>query len=130
MAKLLVTPFKGQHHPILKEFGEAPNAFLEIAQGDIGLLKVIMGIVDQDGDPLAQPPIQLIGNLFVGAFRHLSRIQGNGLTAFIEVHIKVGRLDIGPLHAPVLDLVLAIFGKQLSSTEEGGKDNKSMDTGT
>ena len=68
MTKLIVGTFERDHDPIFKKLRHTTNTLRHVLHGNVSLLKVIVGIVDNDGNTLPEFPVKIFGDLRVSFF--------------------------------------------------------------
>ena len=89
----------------MKSSGYAANAFGKIFADGIGLLKIIMRIIDEDGDALRN----IIAHGFLDARKRILGDLGAELSklvaAFVIINIEMRRLNIFPMEFLVLNLI-------------------------
>jgi len=77
-------------------------------------LKIVVRIINNDGNALSKIPVQMTGDLIVGFFSHSGSKLGKSLTSSIEIDIEMWRLQKRPVESPILNLVfpkeLGIYG--------------------
>ena len=106
--QLLVGPGEGKDDSLLEEIGDPARslAWLFAAQR-IGLLKVGLGGIENDGLALLVLMAENPGEALVRAFRKPSGIEGGGPRLRIEIDIEVLGAEHLEVEAAVLDFVLA-----------------------
>ena len=107
VAEVLVGPGEGQHHPVAQHLGEPAGAGVDQLGGDVGLGKVVVGAVDDDGDPLAQGVPHPDRQHGVGLLGQVQRPAGEAVEPRVVVDLEVVRGERAPVVVAVLDLVLA-----------------------
>jgi hypothetical protein len=110
--------FEGNDHPILEEFGESPNGFLNELKCDISLLKIIVGVVENEGHAPGEVMVQVFLELVIGILRNLSRELRQFLLSLIVVDGEMGCLNVFPFKTLVLDFILAKFLRREQCTEQ------------
>jgi hypothetical protein len=63
VSEILIRPGEGNHHPVFETLGESSHSLFNEIGNDIGLLKIVMGIVDDHWNFSAQIIPKFLFNL-------------------------------------------------------------------
>ena len=106
VAQVLIGAGERQHHPVAQHLGETAGAGVDQLGGDVGLGKVIVGAVQDDGDAPRQGVAHALRQHRLGLLGEVQRAHGEAVLAGVEVDLEVVRLDRAPVVLAILDLVL------------------------
>jgi hypothetical protein len=112
----LVRTCMGHDHPIFKELGETSHTFPQQFKDHIGLLKIVMRVVQDDGHSFLNLTSKILLNLPISILTVLGSKLSQLLTARVEIDVKMGGLQVRPVERLILDLVLA---EALCQTDKG-----------
>ena len=96
-----------EDHPFPRRLGECLDSFGQEAPGDVGLLKIRMARVEDDGDPPADIMIEIVRKLAVPVLEDHSGPCGQVPVSLVEMYVEMGSFEDFPVEFFVLDLVFA-----------------------
>ena len=106
MPELTIIPLERNDDAVFEKLRDTANPFLKVLINDIRLLKLVMRIVDDDGNTVIDIVPKYLSDGLIGIFGRIRRKLGEFVAVLGKIDVEVVGLNILPLEILVLHLVL------------------------